>query len=434
MLNRALTVILITVLMAGGLELPAHAASGTLMPEVKRTFVDNNGDPCSASCRVFWFVSGTTTKLSAYSDVGLTSALANPTTLDTSGRIAAGGPFLTPGLSYKVVLAPAGSDDPPSSPIWTQDNVAAVPPAGSSADTDVTGTAGEALSAGDAVAMSDGSGGGTAGRWYKADSDLTYLSISAQTVGFATTAISAGSSGTIRRGGRITGLTGLTAGTLYFISATGGALTSTAPTNARAILQADSTTAGVILTGEPYASSTLQGVVSTGTQTLAGAKTFSSAITATGGVTWPSTATTLNYAYSRTTSNFTKNNNTSHADVTGLSFAIGASETWVFRAVMFQVSATAADWQVAVTGPAAPAGVRLAMHSSMDTPSAASVAAFSSSMAVAGSAVDDVMVLDGIVRNGVNAGTIQVTAAQLAANVSNSVIYTDSYITAWRVQ
>jgi hypothetical protein len=239
-------------------------ANGTIAPFPKHQFFTNGGDP-AASYQLFTYVAGTSTKINTYTDVALSVANTNPIVLDSSGRCTI---FLTPGTSVKFVFALPTDSDPPAAPIWTIDNVGAVPPTGTATDVDITGTAGENLSAGDAVFLSDGTGGNTAGRWYKTDADNTYSSSGAQAVGFATAAITTGSSGTIRRGGRITGLSGLTAGTLYFVSATAGAITAVAPTNVRAILIADSTTTGIILTGEPLASATVPGVVGLVSQTL----------------------------------------------------------------------------------------------------------------------------------------------------------------------
>lgn len=249
--------------------------TGTLMPDMKRTFLDNGGIPCP-SCRVFFYVSGTTTKQTAYSDGGLSVALANPSTVDSAGRIAAGGPFFPSGTAFKIVLAPAGTDDPPNSPIWTQDTVSAVP--GSSLNLDIDGTAGEALTAGNIVYLSDGSGGQTAGRWYKVDADFTYASTLPYALGAMPADLSSGSTGSVRIQGRITGLTSLSTATLYYVSATAGALTSSAPTNSRVVGVADSSTSLVLSQWSPsstYASSTLPGLVSTGTQTIAGDKTGS---------------------------------------------------------------------------------------------------------------------------------------------------------------
>lgn len=254
------------------------ANTGTTIPGIPPQYFTDSGAP-AASYRIFSYLSGTTTKTPTYTDVGISVANTNPIVLDAAGRATI---FLAQGVAYKFVFAAPGSDDPPSSPVWTRDNISAIPPAGSSADTDVSGTAGENLSAGDAVYLADGTGGTTTGRWYKTDADAVASSTGAQALGFATAAINTGSSGTIRVNGRITGLAGLTAGSLYYISATAGALTTTAPTFARTILQADSTTAGVILARDPNASTTLQGTMTFGTQSVAGDKTWTGASTFTG--------------------------------------------------------------------------------------------------------------------------------------------------------
>jgi hypothetical protein len=162
------------------------------------------------------------------------------------------------------------------------DSITSVPVA--NVDVDVTGTAGEALSAGNVVYLSAGDGGRTAGRWYLADADLDYGSTTAQALGFAIAAISSGSSGSIRVAGRITGLAGLNTGTTYYISATSGAITGTPPTNARKVGMADSASTMVTSSwlSPAEASATLAGIVGTGTQTFAGAKTFSGNVTVQG--------------------------------------------------------------------------------------------------------------------------------------------------------
>jgi len=108
--------------------------------------------------------------------------------------------------------------------------------AGSSPTTiDVTVTAGEALSARDCVYIAPVTGGGlTAGRAYKADADTARQSTQGFWCGFATDAISAAATGTVRVAGILTGFT-LTAGAPQYISATAGAITATAPTNWRIV-------------------------------------------------------------------------------------------------------------------------------------------------------------------------------------------------------
>lgn len=243
--------------------------AATLMPSPFQTLEDANGNPISAG-RLFVYLAGTTTKTTTYSDAAATSPNTNPVVADSAGRIVV---FLPSGITYKFVYALAGSDDPPASPYKTVDNVSAIPQSATNVDID-SQTAGETLLAGDVVALSDGSGGKTAGQWYKADADFTYLSTVAPLIGMAPTGITSGASGSIRIYGRITGLSALTQGTLYYVSATAGALTSTAPANAKPVAVADSTTSVIFQPPTPYATGTIPGIVSTAAQTFAGAKTF----------------------------------------------------------------------------------------------------------------------------------------------------------------
>lgn len=196
--------------------------------------------------KLFTYAAGSTTKLAAYTDVSGLVAHANPIILDSAGRIPSG-LFLLP-ASYKFVLAPPGDTDPPSAPIWSRDNQSATP--GTTVDQDFTITAGEALSANDAIYISDGSGGLTAGRAYHADADNTYSSTT-PTVGFAVADVAMGAGGTARGGGRMTGFIGLTIGAKYYLSGTSGAITTTAPTNARFVGQADSVSSLLIATNPP---------------------------------------------------------------------------------------------------------------------------------------------------------------------------------------
>lgn len=112
---------------------------------------------------------------------------------------------------------------------------------------DTPATFGENVSAGNAIYLSSGSGGGTAGRWYKADNANAYSSSTAKALGFAPNAVLAGASDFARTSGLITGLAGLVAGTVYYASNTPGALTSVAPTN-QAILGVALTTTTLLIT------------------------------------------------------------------------------------------------------------------------------------------------------------------------------------------
>lgn len=213
------------------------ATTGTYAPEPAFTGFDTNGKPLAAG-KLYTYTAGTSTPVATYSDVALATPNANPIILDSAGRCTI---FLTPGVSYKFVL-----NDSTNTLVWTRDNIAAIP--GSVAGVDLTGTAGEALTAGQAVYLSDGSGGKTAGLWYKADSANTYSSTTPE-VGMVPTSIASGASGTIRISGSVTGLSSLAVGATYYVG-TAGAITSTAPANARILGVAD-TTSSLVLAGNP---------------------------------------------------------------------------------------------------------------------------------------------------------------------------------------
>lgn len=224
-----------------GLAMPAQAATGTLFPSPWFTALDVNGNPIALAKGCF-YSAGTSTPATTYSDVLLTTPNANPIRANSSGVI--GPVYLTPGQSYKFILqdatGTAGNCD--GAVVRTQDNIAAVPT--SSGVVDITGTAGEAITAGQAVYLSAGDGGKTQGSWYKADSANPYSSTT-NYVGIATVTIGSGNQGNIRIAGSVTSLT-VSAGTKYYIG-TAGALTSTAPVNARLLGEADTATSLVLL-------------------------------------------------------------------------------------------------------------------------------------------------------------------------------------------
>lgn len=222
--------------------LPAWAfAQGTIAPSPVFYGFDNNGDPV-ASGKVCVFVAGTSTNATTYTNAALSVANTNPVIL-TAGRATI---FLTPGQSYKFTLKTAGSDTTcnTGSTIWSQDNIQAGPL--STNNVDVLGTAGEAITAGQAVYLSDGSGSKNAGQWYKADATNGYSS-TLNVVGMAQSAISSGVAGSIRMYGQVTGLLSLSVGSTYYVSGTAGAMTTTMPSaNARVLGVADSTTSLVL--------------------------------------------------------------------------------------------------------------------------------------------------------------------------------------------
>lgn len=201
--------------------------SGTPMPVPRQQFFDNNGDPLAGGL-LDVYLAGTTTRTDTYSDAALTTPNANPVVLDSAGRATV---FLD-ALSYKFVLK-----NSLGAVIWTQDEVSGVPSFGSA--TDVQGTAGEDIAARDAVYLSDGSvgmgGAGTAGRWMRLNATTFDKSLLPYTVGVAPSAITSGATGIIRKGGLVTGFSGLTPGATYYASSSAGAITTARPQFRRAV-------------------------------------------------------------------------------------------------------------------------------------------------------------------------------------------------------
>lgn len=104
-------------------------ATVNLAPIPKLRFVDSAGAPLVGG-KLFTYIPSTTTKQNTYTDASGVTPNTNPIILDARGE-AAVWPDTT--LAYKYVLAPATDTDPPSSAIWTIDNV----PAGNSLTADI---------------------------------------------------------------------------------------------------------------------------------------------------------------------------------------------------------------------------------------------------------------------------------------------------------
>lgn len=132
-------------------------------------------------------------------------------------------------------------------------------------------------------------------------------------------------------------------------------------------------------------------------------------------------------------SDFVKNNSVTLSDVTGLSFAVAANEE-IWFAFFLQVNvSTVADLKVAITGPAAPTGVQYAIVGALGPPGlGGGASAFATSIAANTSNVREGVIVAGYLRNGANAGTVQLQAAQNNLEVSASTIYIDSFVVAFR--
>ena len=241
-MRRAVCTILLLLFSA-----PLWADTYTLAPAAYQTVLDSTGNPVSGAC-IWTYLAGSSTPAATYSDTNGT-ANGNPIQADSAGRFTA---YLVTGNSYKFVVEAACTPPAHGSTIRTQDNISAVPQ--SANNIDLTGTAGETITAGQAVYLSDGSGGKNAGQWYKADTGNAYSS-SLPEIGIAVANIASGSTGPIRIHGLMTGLTSLAIGSTYYVG-TAGALSLSAGANSR-VLGVAMTTTALVLTPNPASTSVL---------------------------------------------------------------------------------------------------------------------------------------------------------------------------------
>lgn len=206
--------------------------SGTLIPQLFLVAFDANGLRV-ANAKARFFLAGLATPVVVYTNKALTVAAAVPLSADASGNFPQ--LWLTPGTPIKVDVRDALESA--SLPNYPCDNIDPVPTA--SGNVEATWTAGEAISAGNAAYISDGSGGKTPGLAYKADSTNAYSSTLPE-VGIALADVAINVAGTFRKGGQIT-VAGLAAGSPYYVGAA-GAITVTPPSLARRLGQAISAT------------------------------------------------------------------------------------------------------------------------------------------------------------------------------------------------
>ena len=87
-------------------------------------FLNANGAPLSGGL-LFFYAAGSSTKQDTFTTLAGTVPNANPMVLDSSGRTSQA-IWGTTGLLYKIGLAVSTETDPPSTFIWTLDNVSAI--------------------------------------------------------------------------------------------------------------------------------------------------------------------------------------------------------------------------------------------------------------------------------------------------------------------
>lgn len=225
--------------------------AGTLTPTPYQTVLDADGVAVSGAL-IYTYVGGTTTAATTYADASLATPNTNPIVADSAGRFVA---YLPAGGNFKFAYKTAAG-----ATIEEQDNILSVP--GAAVNLDIEGTVGEAVTAGQVCYLSTGAEAIplTAGLWYLTDADFAPTSTTCQSVGVAVSAIAINTAGTIRLAGTATTASAVVIGSTYYVSATAGAITATAPALSR--------TVGVALT-----TSTLLLAATTAVVTPAGSNT-----------------------------------------------------------------------------------------------------------------------------------------------------------------
>lgn len=90
-----------------------------LSPVPVSKFWGNDGKPLNGG-RVFTYSAGTTSKIPTFTDNTGGVQNPNPVVLDYRGEARI---WIPPNVAFKYVLAPPGSDDPPTNPIFTVDQI-----------------------------------------------------------------------------------------------------------------------------------------------------------------------------------------------------------------------------------------------------------------------------------------------------------------------
>ena len=226
--------------------------AGTLTPTPFQTVLDDTGVAVSGAL-IYTYTAGTTTAAATYTTSALSVANANPIVADSAGRYVA---YLAAGANMKFVYKTAAG-----ATIRTQDNVLSVP--GAAVNLDIQGTVGVAVTAGQVCYLSSGAEATplTPGLWYLTDADFAVSSTTCQSIGMAVSAIAINTAGTIRLAGLATTAAAVVVGSTYYVSATAGAITATAPAFSRVVGVAD-TTSTLILAATAAVATTLPNPIS----------------------------------------------------------------------------------------------------------------------------------------------------------------------------
>lgn len=127
---------------------------------------------------------------------------------------------------------------------------------------------------------------------------------------------------------------------------------------------------------------------------------------------------------------------TTLVNVTDLVFAIGASERWGYRFVIFYDATTGGDIKFAITAPAGVADLRwgsgVTRGPGEGTWADATVSGSGTERGFAGRGAGDIasLVIEGFVENGATGGSIQLQFAQNTSNGTASIVKENSYLVA----
>lgn len=221
-------------------------AMGSLSPIIRWTVMD--GGAVAPGAKLYTYLSGTNTPTPVYNNADLdpSHAHANPVVADAEGTFPV---IYLADISYRfLVTTSAGVTIFPA-----QDDVYDFAQLNQSTGVNVEGTAGQDLVAEDCVYLD------SSAVWRKGDSDASASSIESQ-MGFVVNDIDSGETGLIRLSGSFSYTrAALTPGSAYYVSATAGDITATAPNiNARLVGVADSATSLVIDPNPPFKNASLQ--------------------------------------------------------------------------------------------------------------------------------------------------------------------------------
>lgn len=163
-------------------------------------YQDNNG-ALASGYRLWFYAAGSSTKQNTYNDSTGGVANSNPIVLNALGEPAVE-IWLTAGLSYKMGLSIAGSDDPPAAFIWTEDNITGVNDSSVSLDQWVAGPAPTYISATSFSLVGDQTSTFTIGRRLKTTNSggTVYSTISVSAYAALTTVTVVNDSGTLDAG------------------------------------------------------------------------------------------------------------------------------------------------------------------------------------------------------------------------------------------